>query len=381
MPEKHAETPTKICHLTSVHAATDARIFHKECKTLAQAGYEVVLIGPNPNSTMMDGVEIRAIPIAKNRITRRLFGIWHVFLKAFNERAAVYHLHDPELIPVGILLRLTRRARVVYDMHEYYSEVRAAFSSRYTRRFWRSFWHLWLEALPVRYFDMTVFPTEALAGEFHRVRKSVTVLNLPTLEPGPNSDAEVQPQRFDVVVVGTVSPPRMQFILQVAEELQVMRGNSKWLFLGLHPKAREWLLANTEHSDLVNNHVAALERVPHTEVFQYLRSSRVGFNYHPPEKRFLVAIPMKVFEYMLAGIPAVSTALPELERLLSSGKNASLVYSGDPREYAEAIAALLTNPEMGQVIGLAGQRTITEQLNWEQTEAPKLLQAYREMLL
>ena len=37
----------RICHFTSVHSATDGRIFEKECCSLAKAGYEVYFVAPN----------------------------------------------------------------------------------------------------------------------------------------------------------------------------------------------------------------------------------------------------------------------------------------------------------------------------------------------
>lgn len=34
----------KVCHMASAHGIEDDRIFHKECVSLAKAGYEVYLV-------------------------------------------------------------------------------------------------------------------------------------------------------------------------------------------------------------------------------------------------------------------------------------------------------------------------------------------------
>ena len=58
----------KVCILTSVHPAFDTRIFHKEAKTLARAGYDVTLIAQHDKNETIDGIKIVALPKPKNRI-------------------------------------------------------------------------------------------------------------------------------------------------------------------------------------------------------------------------------------------------------------------------------------------------------------------------
>ena len=96
----------KVVHITTVHNPFDNRIFHRECKTLAAAGYEVVLLAEHSSDESHENLSIRALPSAGGRLARMSFGVWRAFRMAFAERAELYHFHDPELIPAGLLLRL-----------------------------------------------------------------------------------------------------------------------------------------------------------------------------------------------------------------------------------------------------------------------------------
>src|SRR5208282_6515826 len=109
----------KIVHLTSVHTALDPRIFQKECRSLARAGFDVTIVGPHPNDTVSEQVHIRSVKKHSSRIARMTRTAWRVFQQAKLLDADVYHFHDPELIPVALLLRCHGK-KVVYDIHEDY---------------------------------------------------------------------------------------------------------------------------------------------------------------------------------------------------------------------------------------------------------------------
>jgi len=99
----------KICHITTVHPPFDVRIFHKECKTLVKAGYEVFLIAQHDKEEIVDEVEIIPLPRVKSRLKRMVILPAKTFLKALRLKADIYHFHDPELLPIGVLLKLINK--------------------------------------------------------------------------------------------------------------------------------------------------------------------------------------------------------------------------------------------------------------------------------
>ena len=109
----------KICHITSVHIPFDTRIFYKECKSLAEAGYEVHLVAKHDRDEVIDGIHLHAVPFRKSKIKRILFTTLDVYKKALIINPEVYHFHDPELIPIGLLLKLKGK-KVICDIHEDY---------------------------------------------------------------------------------------------------------------------------------------------------------------------------------------------------------------------------------------------------------------------
>jgi glycosyltransferase involved in cell wall biosynthesis len=369
-----------VCHVTTAHPARDARIFHKQCLTLARdARYRVVLIAQSDRPETGDGVRIEPLPRAAGKLQRITRLQPRALLAARRQRAALYHFHDPELIPMALLMRLLWGRRVVYDMHELYSEALFA-GHRRTRSPLRPLLRMALESLPLRFFDLVVFPTESLRREIACPAPGVTLVNLPTIaERRAGAAPPWEEREHDVVHLGTVSPPRMAFMLEVARRAAERRRGLRWLFLGVSPSTIAWV-RQTYDEAFLRRHIVLRERTSHVEALRLVQASRIGFSYHPLERRFLVAIPMKVFEYMLMDVPVVSTALPELTRTLEAGRDAVLVDGDDPAVYAAAIADLLGDPERAARLTAAAGARIRDELNWEASEGPKLIEAYEDVL-
>lgn len=112
----HHKKETKVCHFSSVHSIYDTRVFERECTWLAK-DFNVTLIGIGNFSGVSNGVKVLGVKKPAKPFYRFFSTIWIVFFKAVNVNARIYHIHDAELIPFALLLRLFNK-KVIYDIHE-----------------------------------------------------------------------------------------------------------------------------------------------------------------------------------------------------------------------------------------------------------------------
>jgi glycosyltransferase involved in cell wall biosynthesis len=369
----------KIAHLTSVHSPFDVRIFFKECKSLAAAGHEVVLIAPGGEDRLVEGVRIQAIAKAARRFERMTKTVWAIYRTAIREKADVYHLHDPELIPVGLLLRL-RGKRVVYDVHEdvprdilfkYYLPVRL-------RRFVGRAVEV-VEDFAAKRFSALVCVTPHIAKRFRSFNaRVVTVQNFPLLSELADDTPATSWQRREAAVayIGTI---------MVSRSIREMVGA-----LGLLPenRAAELRLAGTYSPESLRDAVIELpgwERVrelgflDRRAVKQALNQVRAGLVLFYPEPNHVYAGPNKMFEYMAAGIPVIASDFPLWREIVEGAGCGRLVDPLDPRAIADAIEYLLSHPEEAEAMGRNGRRAVEERYNWK-NEEKKLLALYKELL-
>jgi glycosyltransferase involved in cell wall biosynthesis len=367
----------RVVHLTTIHAALDGRIFVKECRTLAAAGHEVHLIVTDPPARERDGVRFHAFrqptaALRPVRVGRRLAAMYH---QAAGLRADVYHFHDPELIPVGLLLNRTG-ARVIYDAHE--DSRREALSLNKHRPCWgrlRAGALGLLEGAARQSLDAFVCATPGIARNFPP-RRSVLVQNFPLLEELTAGGTEAYRSRPPhLAYVGGITAIRG--IREMVRALECLPPNlGARLVLAGHfapPDLR------TEVERLPGwQHVTCLGWQPRPAVRATLARARVGLVVLHPEQVFLDAQPTKLFEYMAAGLPVIASDFPSWRKVVRDLGCGLLVDPLDPAAIAGAAAYLLAHPEEAAAMGQRGRQAVRERFNWEQ-EAQKLLGLYRSL--
>ncbi len=383
--------PLKICHVSTVHPLHDPRIFYLEAWSQAQAGHDVHYLVQADREETLNGVRIHSLGretaiTGGLRVKQRLQRLWRAARLAPQIDADIYHVHDPELIPVAIWLRLRTGRIVIFDAHE--DDVAYVRQKFYLPRLVRPLL-VALMALNVRlaarFLDAVVVCDQGVADLYRRrygARRVEIAHNFPRQdvfladEPA-ESNGEVAGRPYDLVYHGSIPPYHLEVAFNVAEELRKRGVEARWLFFGDCPRA-EWAYRELEKRGLRENFTIQHGWIHYDEVVPRVRQARLGFIPLPDLPKFQNNIPSKLFEFMALGMPTVLSDLPPSRPFVGDGQCAIMVPPADYAAYAEAIQRLLTDRELYRRMGEVGRQRIREKYNWEQ-ESARILALYERL--
>ena len=365
-----APRPPRVVHLTSVHDAFDTRIFMKECRSLAMAGYAVALVAPHDADVTRDDVHIVAVPPARGRLERATRTAWRVFRKGLSLRADVYHLHDPELLPYGLLLKLLGR-RVIYDAHEHLPKD--VTSKHYLPAPLRSLLAFAVDVVERAVcfcFDGIVTVTPGIAVRFPYTR-TVLVRNYPLRSEFPAVERKpYASRRAAIVYLGGLNSIRgVREMVRAVGRLAPSLGAELWLAGRFDPPGFEQELAR-EPGWARTRHLGWLSR---EQVTATLAQARIGLLVLHPVPNHVDSLPIKLFEYMAAGLPVVASRFPAWEAVLEDA--GLFVDPLDELAIAQALTHLLANTDEARRRGESGRAAVDRTLHWER-EAGALLTLY-----
>jgi len=309
----------------------------------------------------------------RERITRTSRDVYKA---ALEEDAALYHFHDPELIPTGIMLKI-RGKTVVYDVHE--DLPRQVLTKPWIAPFFRHVVAVGAQAMEsfcVRHFDGVIAATETIADRFLCDKTSI-LYNYPIL--GELTTVNCTPYNKrppNVVYVGGITVIRgiremvdaMSFIPEQLGVRLVLAGS-------FSPPELEY-----EVRDISSwKRVSYLGWQNRKQITKILDHARVGLVLLHPTLNYLEAYPVKLFEYMSAGIPVIASDFPLWRKIIGNIGCGVLVDPLSPKAIADAILWLLENPIEAEKMGKRGQEAIYERYNWN-IEAKKLCAFYNALL-
>jgi glycosyltransferase involved in cell wall biosynthesis len=115
----------------------------------------------------------------------------------------------------------------------------------------------------------------------------------------------------------------------------------------------------------VADRVLWTEQLPHHLIPGFLAALDVAVLPYPALARFSFS-PLKLYEYLAAGVPVVASDLGQIRSVLDGGRLGTLVRPGDPSALAEGIHRVLGDPIGAGEVAAAGRRVALREHSWEQ---------------
>ncbi|MCF8095787.1 MAG: glycosyltransferase family 4 protein [Desulfobacteraceae bacterium] len=367
-----------IVHISTAHSDNDSRIFEKECRDLVEKGHEVTLIIQSARDETRKGVNIKALPIFIGRLNRMTLGIMKAARKAFSERGDLYHLHDPELLLLGLLLRASGRL-VVYDMHENLPEqIRTKYWIHPLIRRPLAFFVSLFERFTLN--RMAVIMAESSYAEHYNwVKRGQVVLNLPKVEELVQIERATQKESSIVGYIGGVS--RNRGLLTVTEAIRKLRVDGLPVEFECIGNVSMDVSANqTYQVGVQEGWIHSPGRIPPSQGLPMIARCQIGVALLKPIGNYVGSYPTKMFEYMAMGLPVVVSDFPLYRDVVENNQCGFCVDPNDVNAVVGAIRFLIENPEYAFEMGKRGQQAVIKNYNWN-SELEKLISFYRSLFV
>lgn len=368
---------TKICHLSTVHLPFDTRVFYRECISLTKE-YDVYLVGNYCEDKEVNAVHIKAITPYSSRLKRILINIPRVLFKAFSIRARLYHIHDPELIPVGILLRLTGK-KVIYDIHENYSQV-------IKLKQWVPLPALAIATYKVvEWIGLKMFSGILLSEDSYKKlypkTPTVTIHNFAFIEELKQfrvPDRHQLPHRL--FYMGSLD--ELYCIMEMIEAIAILHKRGINLSCVLMGSMSKDIRSKLESSTVYKSVQHLIEFKPYiksAEGYALSVNATIGLCLVNKNANSYESYPRKMFEYMSIGLPFITSDFPLYKNVAEKHQCGVCVNPSSPTEIAADIEKMMNDSSKREQMAKNGIKAAEEHFDWKNEEV-KLLDLYRNIL-
>ncbi|MBK7268627.1 MAG: glycosyltransferase [Flavobacteriales bacterium] len=313
--------------------ATDNRV-HRTCMVLRELGYEVLLVGRQlPNSPPLER------PYATKRM-RLLFNKGPLFYAEYNvrlfllllfSRAQLLVANDLDTLLANFLVARLRGIELVYDTHEFYTEVPELVGRPRVRAVWLAI-ERWI--FPKLKRIITVNGSIAHAYKERYGKEVAIVRNIPVpVDLGP----AVTEDRFILILQGAginVERGGEEAVLAMKELpdclLLIIGSGDAW------PVLQRLVKENG-----LEDRVRLIGRLPYVEMMRYTRNADLGLTLDKDTNlNYRFSLPNKLFDYLHAGIPVLATDLPELAAIVRGHDCGVVIPVPTPGAIAQAVREL-----------------------------------------
>lgn len=375
----------KVCHFSSVHHVWDTRVFYRECSSLAQ-DFDVTLIAIGNECVEKNGVHIIGIPKPSSFLQRFLFTIWKVFYLAVKQDAAIYHIHDAEMVPFGMILGILGK-KVIYDIHENtLGDIQlkpwlSAGQKKWTG--WAYRWFLQIGKQFMHYVPVVANPK--LLRDFYVSEEECTIIqNFADID-------ELAP--YQVMDRGGLEGNHLFYVGMIRdmyytidpflEAIYLLQQQGKICelhLIGYFGVNAETGFAHLAYWNAIAQQIHFYGFLDQPKAYEISKQCKVGLCIKNQPDNMLVSHERKLFEYMCIGLPSIFCDSAIYCNLNNEFQIGIPVDVQQATAIAQALEVLLGNKALLTTYAANNIKAVREKYNW-QLEYARLKSLYLQLLI
>ena len=325
---------------------TDQRV-HKMCLFMQKQGYDVLLLG----RLLSDKTPLKRTYQTKR--FRLFFKKGALFYANYNVRlfwfllfhkADILVSNDLDTLLANTLIHQLKGTSLVYDSHEYFTEVPELIHRPKVQRIWEC-----IESYCFPKLDKIITVNQSIAQKYEqKYNKKLRVVR----NVSPLFEFQNVPTKSEL----GLPEDKILLILQ-GSGINVDRGGEELIeAMRFLPECALLIVGSGDVLEQLKKRVKELSleqnvlffgRQPYEKMMYYTYHADIGLTLDKPSnENYLFSLPNKVFDYIHAGTAIVASNLPEVASVVKKHKVGKIIPSHDPKAIAETIQSLAQNPEL-----------------------------------
>lgn len=361
-----------IVMFTTLHTANDHRIYYKEARSLNKI-YPVVIVAPLRNNGLVNDIHHKRISYIPNRFLRFVTNIRHV-PTIWKMKPRVVHIHDPELLPIALIIKILTRARIVYDAHEnqHLDILQKDWLAVPLRKFILSIYKA-LEYIVLRSSDGIILAEDSFINTYNNYKNTEIIRNYPIVETPykPDKTEQINSDVIRLGYIGSVQRIRgaLEMLHAVASIKKTHGRNVHFDIIGAFEndelqREAEQLVKSLDIEDSVQFHGI----LPHESAMKLLEQVHIGLALFHPLPTLERILPVKLYEYMIMNKAIVASDIKLWHSVIGATECGIFVDPFNQEQIADAIVSLYEDPSQIEKMGKNGHTAVMETFNWKSQE-------------
>ncbi len=365
--------------------ATDQRV-HKVCQALHENGYAIFLIGSKKKGSLpLDKRDYEAARISL-LFQKKIFFYaefnTRLFVKLLFTKADMFLGNDLDAMPATFLAAKLRGKPIVYDTHEYFTEMAGLENKRFRKKIWKA-----IEAFIFRRVRHIYTICESFCDLYKRDynKELKPVRNVPYLHYHDNGQYDDAIKKITGLI-----PNNKHILIFQGAGINPMRGAEELVLAMQYLDAQKYhllivgggdifsLIEEMAHTNKLAERITIIPRVPFAVLRRITACAHLGLSLDKSTNiNHRYGLPNKIFDYLHAGIPVLSSRLVEVEKIINKYDVGTFIDNYEPGHIASCIEKIFADPDRMKIWKDNTERAKKE-LNWE-NESKIVLDIFKQV--